>query len=160
MQAPDLDFKICNSHPACIRTLKHCITILFEEQQIVRPRLPVGVFPKRSSNRSARRRGITGTGEYKVCSNVRSPTTACHLGSSSTCASRGAICSQAQNRFWAFSPSGAPTAPHTGSGTEFDVLPVQPQGDDFPTGPPGRPQKTFPWSCNSAQCTKIRGFRP
>ena len=42
------------SQPACIRTLKHCIKILFEEQQIVRPQLPAAVFPKRSTKRWAR----------------------------------------------------------------------------------------------------------
>ena len=69
------------SHPACIRTLNHRITILFGEQQIVQPRVPAAMFPKRSSNRWHEGRATTGIGKYKLRSNVRSPTTACHVGS-------------------------------------------------------------------------------
>ena len=57
-------------------------------------------------------RGTTRSGEYKVRSNVRSPTTACNVGSSSSYASSDAICSQAQNRLWAYSPSSALCAPN------------------------------------------------
>ena len=46
-----------------------------------------------------------------MCSNVRNPTNACHLGFSSAYASKGAICSQAETRLVASSPSAALCAP-------------------------------------------------
>ena len=45
-------------------------------------------------------------------SNVRSPTTACQVGSSSAYASSSAICSRTLNRLWASSPTSALCAPY------------------------------------------------